>query len=131
MSGEILYSINFALQNPASPATGQIPLKHTVQPDTITVDQATQAAHATVVTVGTSEETMPTGDVAAASQGMLIIANLDTTNYVTYGPDSSGMVALGKIEPGEVHILRLSASVTMKWQANVADVKVQMWLMAD
>lgn len=90
-------------------------------------DQSTLGGHSAVVSVGTSEETVPTGDVT--SEGWLAITNLDATNYVEYGPDSTGMVALGRLEPGHTHILKLKAGVTVKWQANTAAVKVKMLLL--
>ena len=63
---------------------------------------------------------MSTGDVSTL--GWLVLQNLDTTNYVTYGPDSTGMVDFGRIEAGEIAVLRLEPGITIKAQANTAAV---------
>lgn len=92
-------------------------------------DQAVQGAEEGIVIVGSgAEEDMPVGDVA--TNGVLLLYNLDSTNFVNYGPKSAGvMVPFGRINPGEVHKLRLAPSgVTLRWQANGANVKVQMSL---
>lgn len=90
-------------------------------------DQSSLGGHGSVVEVGTSEESMPVGDVS--SEGWLSIKNLDATNYVEYGPDSTGMVAFGRLEPGHTHLVKLKSGVTVKWQANTAAVKVKMLLL--
>lgn len=82
-------------------------------------DQASVGAASNVVSVGTSEEDVTTGDLSTL--GWCFLRNLDTTNYVTYGPKSSGsMVALGRIEAGEVHAIRLEPGVTLRWAANTS-----------
>lgn len=98
---------------------------------TFRVDQDAIGAHSPVVIVGTSEEVMAVGDVSTL--GWLFLQNLDDTNYVTYGPDDGGgsMVAFGRIEPGELHAFRLEPGITMRWQADTADVKVKMLLLED
>lgn len=90
-------------------------------------DQAVIGEYSAVVEVGTAAETMPVGDVA--SNGWLLITNLDSANYVEYGPDSTGMIAMGKLEAGESHLLKLKPAVVIKWQANTAAVKVKMLLL--
>ena len=93
-------------------------------------DQAAIGAHSTVVTVGfAAEEDMPEGDVGVL--GYLYLKNLDAANYVTYGPKDTTMTSFGRIEAGEEVWLRLEPGITLRWQANVGNVQVQMKLFED
>lgn len=99
-------------------------------PAQVDIEQTTLAANSGIVIVGTSEEVLSTVDVT--NKGVMILQNLDDTNYVEYGPESAGaMVAFGKIKPGEVALLRLTPAVTFRWQANTANVKMYYVLLAD
>lgn len=105
-----------------------VSLKETFQPGTINVTQSVAGAYAPVVSVGTSEEDLLAGDVATL--GYIAMRNLDLTNYVTWGPKSgSDMVALGRINPGETVILRLSPGITLRWIAHTGACKVQVLLL--
>ena len=75
-----------------------------------------------VVTVGTSEENINFGDVLCP--GWCIIENLDTTNYVDIGPDSTGMVEMIRVEAGKVAIVFLYPNVTLVAKANTAAVQL-------
>jgi hypothetical protein len=99
-------------------------LKDTIASETINVTQTTQGFEGKVVIVGNSaEEDLALGDIA--TNGFIYLKNLDTTNYVTYGPKSGGvMVGFGKLKAGEATILRMNTGVTLRWQANAANVKV-------
>ncbi len=105
-------------------------LKHTINPGTIQVDQTTIGARAPVVTVNSSaEEDLTVGDIGTL--GYLFMRNLDPTNYVTWGPKDTTMKAVGRMEAGEMAMLRLEPGITLRWQANTAAVKVQVWLFED
>ncbi len=95
------------------------------------IDQAVLGAHEPIVFVGTSEEDMPVGDVV--TPGILVLRNLDPTNYVTWGPKSAGvMVAIGRLNPGgEPAQIRMDPSATLRWKANNAECKVEMHLLAN
>lgn len=83
-----------------------------------------------VVNIGTSEEDLSTGDLASSDQGLLIIQNLDTTNYVSYGPKNGGsMILLGRINPKEVVFMRLAPSVILRMIANSSAVNIQYLLL--
>lgn len=103
----------------------------TVASSVLNVTQATLMEHATIVSVGTSEEDMPIGDVG--TMGWLWMKNLDPANYVTWGPKSAGnMVAMGRLEAGEFAMFRMDQTpAVLRWAANTAAVKVQMKLFAD
>lgn len=93
------------------------------------ITQTTLGGHAPVWIVGNgAEEDLAVGDVSTL--GWLFMRNLDSTNYVTYGPKSAGsMVALGRIKAGETVAMRLEPGVTVRAQANTASVKVQVLLL--
>ena len=93
-------------------------------------DQAAIGAASNVVSVGTSEEDVTTGDISTL--GWCFMRNLDSTNYVQYGPKSSGsMVAIGRIEAGEIHAFRLEPGITLRWVANTSAVLVDLRIYED
>lgn len=94
-----------------------------VSPGTVEIDQVASGYAGGIVSVGTSEEDLAVGDVT--SPGLLYLRNLDATNFVTYGPKSTNMVAFGKLMPGEFAFLRLDPTVTLRWKADTAAVKVE------
>lgn len=92
------------------------------------VDQAAIGAAAGVVNVGTSEEDLAHAELSVP--GYAFFRNLDTTNYVTIGPKSGGaMVPLIKLKAGEVALMRLAPSVTIRAAANTAAIKLQMLIL--
>lgn len=57
---------------------------------------------------------------------MVIIENLDATNFVEYGPKSGGsMIAFGRIEPGSFAKFSLKSGVTLRMKADTAAVNVR------
>ena len=81
------------------------------------------------IEIGTTEEAITTEVV---TEGWCWIQNADSTNYVTYGPESGGaMITFGKLEPGEGHPFRLSPGVTLRAKANNAACKVQIAIFED
>lgn len=104
--------------------------KQQFNPGQIQISQAAQGFHGPVVTVGTTEEAVPTGDIGTF--GMLTGRNLDTANYVTVGPSTGGaMYPMQRIEAGETFVYRLEPGITLRWKANTSAVKVQMHLFED
>ena len=96
----------------------------------LSVVQDAIGGYAPVVSVGLSEEDLSAGDVSVL--GWLFLKNLDATNFITYGPKSAGaMVAMGRLEPGEVAALRLEPGITIRWIADTAAVKVKVLLLED
>jgi hypothetical protein len=90
---------------------------------TLLVTQSLAALLSKVVSVTTSEADLTTTEITTL--GWARIQNLDTTNYVQYGPKSGGsMVALGRLKPGEWALLRLEPGITLRWVANTATCKV-------
>lgn len=79
----------------------------------------------------TSEETVETGDIQVL--GKVWMKNLEDPggNSVTYGPDSTGMVALGILNPNEECVFRLVPAATLKIQANIGAVGVHIKIYED
>ena len=62
----------------------------------------------------------------SSTPGVCVLHNLDTTNYVEYGMSDSGTIKkLAKLSPGDVHMIRIAASTTLRMQANTAACKVR------
>lgn len=122
MSDELKITISATLTNSS--------LRETINPSQMSITQNTQRSHCPVVDVGTSEEDIATGDIGTL--GWLFMQNLDTTNYVTWGPKSGGaMVAVGRLKATEVAAFRLSPGITLRMQANGGTVKIKFWILDD
>ncbi|HND56661.1 MAG TPA: hypothetical protein PLV92_29785 [Pirellulaceae bacterium] len=102
-------------------------LTHKEPTRTFAVDQADTTPNmvAQVLTIGTSEEDIPVGGVAAP--GFCTIENLDGTNYVEYGPKSGGaMILLGQVNAGDPpNLVRLGSGVTLRAKAHTAACRVK------
>src|SRR5580765_4270546 len=95
-----------------------------------TLDQAAIGEGGGVVLVShTAATTISVGSVT--TMGWCTLKNLDPTNYVTYGPDSSGLVPFGRMKPGEPATFRLEPGITIKMLAHTADCKVQVKVYQD
>jgi len=116
MSGTINSTLTFAVVN------GTYTDNPTIQAENL-VQTTEGGGNPGYVNVGTSEEDISFGDV---TPGMVIIENLDATNYVTYGPKSGGsMILFGKIPAGGVHKMQLGAAVTLRMKADTAAVNLR------
>jgi hypothetical protein len=121
MSNEITANISVQLVNGtyknAFQQSGQFN-QNTLGEDSSIVTVTTTAANVTFPTVTTD--------------GWLILANQDTTNYVDYGVNVSGsLVPFGRIKAGEFQVLRLHPGVVFMAQANTASVKLMYILWND
>jgi hypothetical protein len=94
-------------------------------PGTVQINQSAQGAHCPTVIVNSSaEEDLTFGDIV--TEGIVVGRNLDDTNYVTIGPSTGGaMYPFIRVNAGEPFAFRLDPSATWRWQANSANVKVQ------
>ena len=76
------------------------------------------------LSIGTSEEAITFTDVGTL--GWIWIKNLDSTNFIKFGPESAGaMVSCGKLKAGESCVFRLMTGITLRMQADTAACKVQ------
>lgn len=97
--------------------------KDRFNPSRFKVDQAAIGVSGGVFSIGTSEEAITFTDIT--TEGWLVMQNLDTTNYVQWGPEDTGaMVVMGRMEAGEIAVLRMDSSATLRLQANTAACKV-------
>lgn len=99
-------------------------LKADANPGSLQVDQAVARGPAPgSVNVGTSEEVISFAELATL--GWLHILNLDATNFVLFGPESSGaMVAAVKVGPGEAAVFRMVPGVTYRAKADTGACNV-------
>ena len=99
-------------------------------PGLLQVDQAAIGRGGSVQSIGTSEEVVVFGDVA--TNGYMVLRNLDAAHYVLYGPEATGaMVTMGKLKPGEIAILRVAPTVVMRAKADTAAVLLDVRLYND
>lgn len=118
MANEIQLQINATLSNGL--------LSDSVQ-KTAQITQSTKDKFDHVFSVTTSEGALT---LTVGTLGYAFITNLDSTNYVKYGPDSGGsMVVLGKLKATEMAAIRLYPGITLRMQADTATclVRVQIW----
>ncbi|MBU0599063.1 hypothetical protein KKF61_08840 [Patescibacteria group bacterium] len=96
------------------------------------IDQAAigRAGHAQSIGFAAAE-IVDFGDIA--TNGYLVMRNLDDTNYVTWGPDNgvAGIQVMGKLKPGEVAIFRVAPTIVMYAQADTAAVLLDVYLLED
>ena len=110
-AGAIKVTISGALDN------GNLDLSFA--PGQVSIEQRRALAHSPIVSVGTSEEDMPVGDVVTL--GWVVIQNLDAANFIKYGPKNAGsMVEFGRLKAGEMCALRLEPGITWTWIADTA-----------
>ncbi len=98
-------------------------LEHDYRPSTFTITQSAARFEDKVLDIGTSAETVAFGDIA--TKGYVFLQNLDSTNYVTFGPDSTGQVTIGRLNAGEFAMFRADNSTTIKATADTATCKVR------
>lgn len=110
-------------------------------PGTIKIDQSAIGQGGAVQVIGTTPELLVLGDVT--NNGYLLLRNLDTTNFIIWGPDSNtgsgsgpgggsgSIVAVGKLKPGETAILRITQDVTIWAYADSASCKLQVIVLED
>lgn len=90
----------------------------------IQIDQTTKGGgNPGSVTIGTAEEDISFGDVTPS---MVIMQNLDATNYVEWGKKDGGgaMQAIGKLSPGGVALFEMNSATTLRMKSNTAACEV-------
>jgi len=87
------------------------------------ITQGTALMDVLTVSVTTSE-----GDItfpSVTTLGWIRIKNLDTTNFIKYGPKSGTMVVFGKLKAGEEAWFRMMTGITLRMIADTGTCKVQ------
>lgn len=97
---------------------------------TQTHDQSGNGRFSRIVSIATSDTEVTLSDIT--TEGWAWFRNLDATNYVDWGPDSTGIVQMGRMEAGEVAgPFRLYPGVTLQMQANTAACDVEVVVLED
>lgn len=79
-----------------------------------------------VQTIGTSDETIPLGDIGTI--GYVYLKNLDVTNFTTAGTDGSNYQI--KLKAGETALFRLNGAA-LHMKSNTAGCKVEYGIIED
>ena len=98
-------------------------------PGQLAITQSTQGAASGILSIGTAAETVAFTDVT--TEGILICQNLDATNFIELGPDSTGIQDFVKLKAGEFFIGRIKPGITVKAQADTAACKMYYLLLSD
>ena len=118
MANEITVTVRFGVSN-----GNYVP--GTISDNNLQFDQAAAGAAGEIQNIGTSEESLDTGDLT--TYGWLYLKNLDDTNYVQVG-FSTGVYGI-RLEAGEPALFRTEPAATVYLKANTAACDVQYrWL---
>ena len=98
------------------------------RPGTLQVDQTNGRVSGGVQTIGTSSETV-TVSSDLTSEGYAVFRNLDTTNFITIGPDSTGQVDFVKLLAGEFAVIPIKPSITIKATADTAACDLEYYVL--
>ncbi len=124
MSDEITLNFNVSVIN------GN--MRESIQPGLQQIDQANvgRAGHAQSIGFA-APEVVDLGDVS--TNGILILHNLDETNYITFGPqsDAATIEVFGKLKPGEAFPMRLAPGIILWAQADTGDCLLDVKLFED
>lgn len=116
MAGEIKLNCSLTLRNGSNIFSWQ--------PGALTIDQAANGGPTPgYSTIGTTEESIAFGELS--TQGLLILHNLDATNYVRWG-FATGVYG-GRLMPGEYAVFRLNPGSTLYLIANTAACKCHVY----
>lgn len=119
MANEIRLSTNVNITN------GNFKYNRTISKQ---IDQANVGGgNPGTVSIGTTEETINFGDIA--TEGLIVMENLDTTNYIQWG-FSTGVYG-GRMEAGEPAIFRAEPGLTLYVKSNTATCKAYIGCMED
>lgn len=98
------------------------------RPGALSVDQTNGRVSGGVQTIGTSAETVTIGgDIT--SYGYMVVRNLDATNFVTIGPDSTGQVDFLKLLAGEWGVFPIKPGITIKATADTAACDLEYYVL--
>jgi len=85
-----------------------------------------QGANAGIQDVSTTVEALSVGDVASTNQGLLMLHNLDPSNYATYGSSNLEW----KIDPDEFQFARVNPGSIIYVKANSSPIRLELLLLA-
>lgn len=95
-------------------------LQDTRSTGNLQITQSTALMYSNVQVIGTSEENIAVG-ADIATLGIATIKNLDSTNYIQWGPSSGGSMVAGiRLKAGEEFTFRMEPGTTYRAKANTA-----------
>ncbi len=125
MANEITINISASLTNPASVSGSTPQLKDQFAPGSLKFNQATQLLWSEAVTLTAAADTAITF-TGVTTNGWLVLQNLDTTNFVNWGPNNAGAIlSIGRlVANGGVACFQLEPGVTLRMKADTGNCKV-------
>jgi hypothetical protein len=124
MANELSLRINAELVN------GKLRERFSPNGGSFSVTQSTARAFGGTFGLTTSEEVLSAGDVSTL--GYMFLQNMDSTNNVIYGPESSGaLVPFGLLKPGESAVIRLQTGITIRAKASAGTPDLFYKILAD
>jgi len=117
MANEITIRLTMSCENGS--------FKDEFKPASQQVDQSAIGSDSGVQEIGTTEESLSFPNVT--TEGLFLIRNLDTTNFVTFGPQvgTGNMEPIGKLLAGQYAMIWLYPGVVIRAKADTAACKVQ------
>tara|TARA_Y100000310_G_C20399403_1_gene676677 strand:- start:107 stop:499 length:393 start_codon:yes stop_codon:yes gene_type:complete len=122
MSNEIAFNPSITVRNGY--------LVEQFAPGQILLDQDDPVSGGYAQNIGTSEEVVDFGDADYTYGALMVLRNLDETNWVEVGPNSGGsMITSDRLFPGMVAIHCLAPGAVYRAQADTAacTLLVQFW----
>lgn len=111
MANEIIINASIQVTNGA--------FKDNFQPGQLAVDQTNIGKTGYVQLIPTDAGGTVVDLGALTANGYAVLRNLDTLNYLTYGPEDGGvMIPFGKLKAGEYAVLRITPTVVLRAQAD-------------
>lgn len=105
-------------------------LERTASVSALQFNQAAKGALWTCVNAAAADEAIVTTEIGTL--GWCFMRNLDSSNFVSWGPDSGGsIVKVGRIEAGEIALFRLEPGVTLRTEADTAAVELDVMILED
>lgn len=99
-------------------------------PQTIQISNAVARADQHVQVIGFAADEVITVASDVVTLGVAAFQNNDVTNYVDIGPDNSGtMLPMIRLYPGETATMRLKPGITLRAQAAVAAVPLDVFIL--
>lgn len=121
MADEVTVTLSVDLKNPSTGAAGA--LRDSFATGAIKFTQATAGAFSRVVATSTTDTALTLSGIT--SPGWVMFQNLDATNSIKIGPESSGaIVAMIQLPPKGVAVLPAFASVTFRHQSTAGTPKL-------
>lgn len=101
---------------------------------TFKADQTGTGVHVATLSIGTSEEDVDFSTIFPdlTTEGICVIENLDSTNFVQWGAKDTTMKTIGRIKASDFPaIFRYEPAVVLRMKADTAACVVTIWIYED